>query len=165
MVALEGTDPASRIAMFVALLVGLSRCPRRTLCTSNDLHPGRAVEGDKMEMIVRDLLASDLRYIQQSDIARRAVMTPSAFSRLFRSATGDTFTSFLRRLRLSRACDLLVTTDEAISAIGEKAGFTNLSNFNRYFLTEKGVTPRQYRRNAQKAMARTAASGVERLSK
>ncbi|WP_086644470.1 AraC family transcriptional regulator [Acetobacter sp. DsW_063] len=165
MIVLEDTAPASRVGMFIDLLVGLSRCPRRILCSSMDLRLGRAVEAEKMEMIVRDLLASDLRDVRQSDVAHRAAMTASAFSRLFRSATGDTFTSFLRRLRLSRACDLLMTTSEPISIIGEKAGFTNLSNFNRYFLAEKLVTPRQYRRNAQKAMAPTAVTHGERVSK
>ncbi|WP_258062302.1 MULTISPECIES: hypothetical protein [unclassified Rathayibacter] len=34
-----------------------------------------------------------------------------------------------------------------------EVGYTNLSNFNRQFLAEKGVTPRQHRRDAEEASA------------
>ncbi|WP_346344303.1 helix-turn-helix domain-containing protein [Gluconobacter cerinus] len=58
----------------------------------------------------------------------------------------------MRRLRISRACNLLMTTKDPISVISAEAGFSNLSNFNRVFLEEKGVTPRRYRREAEQSI-------------
>ena len=84
----------------------------------------------------------------QADAAAFVGLSPSAFSRMFRRATGLTFTRFLTGVRLSEACRLLVETDETIAAICHRCGFENLSNFNRRFLAENQMTPREFRRAA-----------------
>ena len=38
-------------------------------------------------------------------------MSESRFSRFFRRATGNTFTDFVNRVRINRACQLLMETD------------------------------------------------------
>jgi len=86
--------------------------------------------------------------ICQANAATHVAMSPSAFSRMFRRATGLTFTKFLSGVRLSEACRLLVETDDTIAQICHRCGFANLSNFNRRFLTAKKVTPREFRRAA-----------------
>lgn len=153
MVALEQADEGRRVAMVIALLVELAATPRRVLCLGRSMGVSGLDEMGTMDMTIRHLLSSDLREVSQADVARRARMSPSGFSRLFQQATGNTFTAFVRRLRISRACELLVTTRHSIAVVGAEAGFSNLSNFNRYFLKEKRVTPKQYRRDALQAMA------------
>ena len=86
--------------------------------------------------------------ISQADVAASISLSPSAFSRMFRRATGLTFTRFLSGVRLSEACRLLVETDDTIAQICYRCGFSNLSNFNRRFLDGKNVTPRDFRRAA-----------------
>jgi AraC-like DNA-binding protein len=48
-------------------------------------------------------------------------------------------------MRISHACRLLEDTNETISSICEKSGYSNLANFNRQFLAEMEVTPSAYR--------------------
>ena len=84
--------------------------------------------------------------IRQADAAAHVALSPSAFSRMFRRATGLTFTKFLSGVRLSEACRILVETDDTIAQICHRCGFANLSNFNRRFLAAKKVTPRAFRR-------------------
>jgi len=86
------------------------------------------------------------RPIHQSDVAAHVALSPSAFSRMFRRATGLTFTKLLSGVRLSEACRLLVETDDTVVQICHRCGFANLSNFNRRFLAAKQVTPREFRR-------------------
>ena len=73
-------------------------------------------------------------------------MTPAAFSRFFKRMTGRTFVAYLHRLRVARACRLLVETDAPITGVCFDAGFSNLSNFNRVFRRERGVNPGKFRK-------------------
>jgi AraC-like DNA-binding protein len=77
-------------------------------------------------------------------------MTESRFSRFFRRATGNTFTDFVNRVRINRACQLLMESDQQITDICFVVGFNNVSNFNRRFLDIKGMTPRDFRRQAER---------------
>ncbi|MFP8966309.1 helix-turn-helix domain-containing protein [Pokkaliibacter sp. CJK22405] len=88
------------------------------------------------------------------EVASLVGMSESSFSRFFRKATGNRFVEFLNRVRISRACIMLTESDEQITKICYQAGFNNIANFNRRFQELKGVTPREYRRQAQ---LRTAA--------
>ena len=74
-------------------------------------------------------------------------MSPTAFCRFFKERTNKTFNQFLLELRIEHACQLLRTPDnqEAISSIAYTCGFNSVSNFNRYFKKQKGVSPRTYK--------------------
>ena len=54
---------------------------------------------------------------------------------------------YVKRLRINLACQLLMSDEQAsITSICYEVGYNNLSNFNRQFLAEKGMTPTQFRR-------------------
>ena len=55
-----------------------------------------------------------------------------------------------RKIRLEHGCKLLQSTSLSIAVIAKDSGFTNLSNFNRQFLREMGIAPRDYRALDQK---------------
>lgn len=83
------------------------------------------------------------------DIAKRVGMSESRFSRYFRRATGNTFTDFVNRLRVNRACQLLMETDQYVSTICYNVGFNNIANFNRRFMELKGMTPSDFRKQGE----------------
>jgi AraC-like DNA-binding protein len=72
-------------------------------------------------------------------------MSESQFSRIFKDASGLTFSEMIRKLRIEHSCKLLSATELSVASICKDCGFTNLSNFNRQFLREMGVTPREFR--------------------
>lgn len=88
--------------------------------------------------------------ITQSQIAELVHMSGPAFSRFFRQRVGKTYSRYLHELRIGRACRLLLETDLTITHICFDSGFNNLSNFNRVFLSIKGVSPREYRHQHMK---------------
>ncbi len=83
--------------------------------------------------------------IRLQDAAKLSFMSDSQFSRVFKEASGLTFSEMIRKLRIEHGCKLLGSTDLSIAAISKDCGFSNLSNFNRQFLREMGITPRAFR--------------------
>jgi AraC-like DNA-binding protein len=72
-------------------------------------------------------------------------MSESTFSRHFKKMTGNNFVDCVRKIRIARACTLLESEALSITDICFECGFQNISNFNRNFRHEKGMTPREYR--------------------
>ncbi|MCC8046179.1 MAG: AraC family transcriptional regulator [Clostridiales bacterium] len=70
----------------------------------------------------------------------------SHFMRWFRQMTGSSFGQYVNERRLAYAAELLRKSDDKIILIAEKAGFENLSNFNRQFKSRYGITPSGYRK-------------------
>jgi len=150
---------AERLAACIEIFAGLSRAPYRMLSIRVDPVPPSPPDMASMASTIRTLMASDPALIRHERLAREQGLSPSQFSRRFRAATGDTFMSFLHRLRISHACQLLATTDLSVTEISEASGFHNLSNFNRIFLRLRHVTPRSYRRDSRRMTATSATSG------
>lgn len=107
-----------------------------TLDPQTEAIVGRAIR------YIFDNLTEDVRL---SKAASMAGMSEAAFSRYFKRASGQTFSEMVRKLRLSQACKLLRQTSSPIASIAREVGYTNLSNFNRQFLADHGVTPSRYR--------------------
>jgi len=72
-------------------------------------------------------------------------LSPSAFCKFFKRATGKTFSDYINDIRIGNTCHLLTEPDKAISEIAYETGFESLTYFNRIFLKKKRVTPREFR--------------------
>jgi transcriptional regulator GlxA family with amidase domain len=70
------------------------------------------------------------------------------FMKMFRKATGATFVTYLTRLRLAHAHQLLVETDHSIAAIAADVGFSDQSYFDRRFREHYKQSPREARASA-----------------
>lgn len=67
------------------------------------------------------------------------------FIRRFRKAHGSTPHEYLTNVRLTHARRLLLTTLLSVTEISAAVGFKNPANFNRFFKSETGMTPLQFR--------------------
>lgn len=149
-VALEGLMSArgfDRVNRFLVLLDVLANAPGSTLLTSPAFEPDTEVYQSSTINQVLGYLADHLaERLREPDLARYAGMEPSAFSRFFRRQTGMPFVQYLGRLRVKRACELLINSDLSVTAVCYECGFNNVSNFNRQFLGQKDMPPSQFRR-------------------
>jgi AraC-like DNA-binding protein len=83
--------------------------------------------------------------LREADLAALCGRSASAFSRVFRQHTGMGFSRYVNRLRIDRACHLLMAGRRPVTEICFEVGFNNVSNFNRQFLAHKGVPPSRFR--------------------
>lgn len=74
------------------------------------------------------------------------------FMRIFRRATGQSFTEYVNSARLSFAACLLRESSEAVSQISIDAGFASQSYFIRAFRRKYGITPKQFRLSEQRKL-------------
>src|SRR5205814_4253063 len=99
----------------------------------------------RIDAVVSRITDNLSQSLSAAEIAAELGMTESRFSRFFRRATGNTFTDFVNRVRINRACQLLMETDRLVTHICYEVGFNNVANFNRRFLEIKGMTPSEFR--------------------
>ncbi len=85
--------------------------------------------------------------IYLKDIAELAGMTPTAFSRFFKTRTGTTLSEYITNIRIGHAARKLVDTTMTIAEICYECGFNNISNFNRLFKKKKWCSPKTFREN------------------
>ena len=78
-------------------------------------------------------------------LAAAAGLSPFAYLRAFQHLTGATPHQFRLRARLRRAAVRLATWQANVIDIALSSGFGDVSNFNKAFRAEFGVTPTAYR--------------------
>jgi AraC-like DNA-binding protein len=78
-------------------------------------------------------------------MAREAGLSPYHFLRTFERLTGLTPHQYVRRARLRNAATRLAAEPVRVIDIAFDCGFGDVSNFNRAFRAEFGVSPRAYR--------------------
>jgi two-component system response regulator YesN len=74
-------------------------------------------------------------------VAEVAGMEPTYFSAFFHQKVGITYSSWLRRLRVAKAIELMRTTNESITRIAYSVGFGDVRTFERSFKLLTRVTP------------------------
>jgi AraC-like DNA-binding protein len=80
---------------------------------------------------------------QAADVA---ALSKFYFTRYFKQQTGQTFHSYLSRVRINKAEEYLAESDLSIIDIAYLCGFSSLKTFNRLFKTYTGTSPSSYRK-------------------
>jgi AraC-like DNA-binding protein len=136
-----------RVHKFLTLLELLTTGPDATLLASPSFQPDTQDYQSSTINQVLSYLAENLgEPLSESGMARYAGMEPSAFSRFFRRHSDVPFIQYLNRLRINKACEMLISSDTPVTDICYACGFNNVSNFNRQFLTQKNMPPSRFRR-------------------
>ena len=83
-------------------------------------------------------------------VSNHISMNYSLFSSLFKEYTGSNFVNYLKAIRMEKAKELLAETDLRIVEISAKIGYDNEKHFMKTFQASCGVSPSEYRKNAQR---------------
>jgi len=97
---------------------------------------------DKIMMYTEKKYYNDLNL---DFLASLFYMNRSYISHLFKKSTGLTYSSYLTKLRLGKAMELLERTDKKPYQIAKSVGYDNSKYFFRIFKKETGYTPEEYR--------------------
>ncbi|MCD9023860.1 AraC family transcriptional regulator [Cohnella silvisoli] len=101
-------------------------------------------------------LGSALEYMEDNysrpltlaEIAKLLPASPSYMQRMFKQATGQSFTEYLQNIRMKKSTELLRHTTLTIKEIAEQVGYRDLKFFYALFRKKTGLSPRQYRNRA-----------------
>ncbi|MDD6483622.1 MAG: AraC family transcriptional regulator [Clostridiales bacterium] len=77
-------------------------------------------------------------------VANHVSFSPVYFHNCFKSATGKTLHEYVEEQRITKAADLLVTTDKTLAEIAYLCGFSSQSYFSYSFKRKMQMTPREY---------------------
>jgi transcriptional regulator GlxA family with amidase domain len=89
------------------------------------------------------------RPLRIDEVAGRVATSPRQLQRIFADVAGIGFRSYLRRLRMSKAADLLATTPIPVKEIARRVGYGDASQFSKAFKRTYGVSPSQCRTMAR----------------
>ena len=125
---------------FIALMIesGLRGTQPRRHDDSPDLYVDHALD------VIRHQYAS----VKISDIAKRIGINRSYLTSIFKKRTGLSPQEYLLRYRLSKACQLLLTTGQPIQEVARQIGYENPMTFSKMFKSAYGVSPSAYRAQA-----------------
>lgn len=108
----------------------------------------RAKSKEKRDRIfaVFDFLEKNyMRQITIEDMANHIYIGKDAFYKFFKSMTGISPVDYLIDMRITKAKEMLATTDIPVLNICYDVGFLNESYFIRQFKKRCGITPKQFR--------------------
>ena len=106
---------------------------------------------------ISNMIARALDYISQcymediriQDLAKCCHISETHFRRVFTSYMKMGPLEYINQVRIQTACELLKKTDESISDIAYKCGFTTNSTFNRNFRQLMGMSPAEGRKRPE----------------
>lgn len=79
-------------------------------------------------------------------VANYSCMSQYHFSRVFSKTFGESPNTFVARLRIEKAKQMLITGNFSISEICQRIGYSSISSFSTKFSEKVGMPPTLYRR-------------------
>jgi PAS domain S-box-containing protein len=95
--------------------------------------------------VLETILSHYAEPLSVTDLAKKAALSASQFSRQFKKKFQTTPRSYLTNVRMNAACHLLVSTDLPISEIALQTGFYDQSHLSNQFTRHRGMSPSNYR--------------------
>jgi len=83
--------------------------------------------------------------ITLDDLANLVHLNASYLSSFFKKYNGLSPVEYIIKKRISKACELLISSNKKIIEIAYLSGFSNLTNFNKMFKRTTGLTPSKYK--------------------
>ena len=135
-----------RLIIFLGILNAITNACDLKILSSEGFMTSLNSKNKKRMNDVYDFITTNFKdKISLEEIANKAHMNPSAFSRFFSQCTGKSVTTFLQEIRLGFACKLLVHDQMSISDIISESGFQNQAYFNKLFIERKGMSPNRFK--------------------
>lgn len=96
--------------------------------------------------IADELQATYPQPVSLKALGRRYGYTPQYISSLFHQETGVSLTVYLQKLRVEKACQLLICTSKPVATIAKAVGYDDAKHFAALFRRYMGISPRKLRK-------------------
>ncbi len=117
--------------------------------TSYELLPARGEDGQKAEKVkkyIEETVFAD-RNMTRESVANFIGMTPTYFSKWFKSNFSKSYVHYINDVKIRRAMKLLRETDMPLNDICLECGYYTLHYFMNKFYEINGMTPNEYRKS------------------
>lgn len=105
-----------------------------------------SLEYDRIKKILSYIEENYQNKITLNDIAGHIHLCESECTRLFKRHMNTTLFAFLQEYRIERSLEFL-QDDQPVSAVADKAGFSDPNYYSKVFAKIKGCSPREYRKH------------------
>jgi AraC-like DNA-binding protein len=113
---------------------------------------GYSEEEERRVYIVDSLIMTDIKVHHTIPwLARTVKMRESVLKEAYKDIIGQTIYDRLKKARMQRASELLLTTDIQVQWLCEEVGYESLSGFREAFGEWFGISPYQYRKKQRPA--------------
>ena len=103
----------------------------------------------RMGKVLEYIEKNSTEEISLKTLADIACQSESHFCRSFKKITGCSTREYLMQLRIQKAKELILETENSIAEIGYSVGFSDNNYFSRAFRKIAGCPPREYRKRLQ----------------
>ncbi len=100
----------------------------------------------RLNRIIAYIDKNYMKKISLDEIAEKEYLSRYYFSHFFKKKMGMSFQNYLKSIRLKKAHQTLIKTDEKIVNIALQNGFSSLQTFTKHFKEDYLKTPVEYRR-------------------
>ncbi len=101
-------------------------------------------------LVFRSNAFAELHYMESSFSVQEAAdhngLSKNYFAGLYKEQAGISFWEYVTQLRINRAKELLISTDELVSSISSTIGYESEYHFSRKFKEVAGESPNHYRK-------------------
>lgn len=101
---------------------------------------------EKVKAIMAFMTEEPEHHFRMEELSEKFDISTSALKQCFKGVYGTAIYTYMRNYRMDIAAYLLTQTDEPITVIAGKVGYTNTSKFSEAFKKVKGKTPLEYRK-------------------
>lgn len=98
-----------------------------------------------VQKVIHEIELSYDQKLNIEDLADKHFLSVQHLIRIFKEDTSYTPYEYLKKYRLQKGCELLISSSFSIGEIAEKVGFSNGNNFIYQFKREYNMTPGEYR--------------------
>lgn len=100
----------------------------------------------RLIMYIAEYMAQNVDVsLSLGEMAESVYMSPAKFKYTFQSVMGHSFSDHFFLLRMAKACDLLLNSNEYITSIAQRVGYKNVGSFSAQFKRYTGILPSEYR--------------------
>lgn len=110
--------------------------------STNKLKNGNDLITKIIDIIEKDYTNPDMSL---TSLAENFDITPQYLSAIFKEKTGKNLSDYILNLRLTKAKELLLSTDFSVNKIAKMIGYTEVSGFTKAFKKLEGVSPNKFR--------------------
>ncbi len=130
---------ALALAYFIEIIVSLSRIYSQITLPDSQVINRLAAAFSFIEN-------NSTRTIRIEELIELTYMSHSTLNRAFKKAAGCSPVEYQLQLKVKKACSLLITTNQSITMIAERVGFSDSNYLSRQFKKVMHMSPREYRK-------------------